>query len=89
MGVFFSTRFVETQLFKSKKKLWCGCYGHLKEGVCAAQLTLLTMDTTMEEACTESHQSEINRKIKANDKLRNILTFMPDEQRSLIYGGSF
>ena len=42
------------------------------------------------EDCTESHQSEINRKIKANDKLRKmILTNMPEEHRVLIYGDSF
>ena len=40
------------------------------------------------EACTESHQAEINRKIRANDKLRKILTNMPDEHKSLIYGDS-
>ena len=40
------------------------------------------------EDCTEFHQSEINRKIKANDKLRKILTTMPDEHRALIYGDS-
>ena len=40
--------------------------------------------------CTESHQSEINRKIKANDKLRKmILTNMPEEHGVLIYGDSF
>ena len=37
------------------------------------------------EDCTESHQAEINRKIRANDKLRKMLTNMPDE---LIYGDS-
>ena len=41
------------------------------------------------EDCTEFHQSEINRKIKANDKLRKIITTMPDEHRALIYGDSF
>ena len=45
-------------------------------------------DTVMED-CTESLQSEINRKIKANDKLRKILTSMPEEYRVLIHGGSF
>ena len=40
------------------------------------------------EDCTESHQAEINRKIRANDKLRKILTNMPDEHKSLIYGDS-
>ena len=40
------------------------------------------------EDCTESHQAEINRKIRANDKLRQILTNMPDEHISLIYGDS-
>ena len=40
------------------------------------------------EECTESHQAEFNRKIRANDKLREILTNMPDEHKSLIYGDS-
>ena len=40
------------------------------------------------EDCTESHQAEINKKIRANDKLRKILTNMPDEHKSLIYGDS-
>ena len=40
------------------------------------------------EDCTESHQSEINRKIKANDNLRNILTSLPEEHRALMYGDS-
>ena len=40
------------------------------------------------EDCTESHQAEINRKIRANDKLRKILTNVPDEHKSLIYGDS-
>ena len=40
------------------------------------------------ENCTESHQAEINKKIRANDKLRKILTNMPDEHKSLIYGDS-
>ena len=44
-------------------------------------------DAVMED-CTESHQAEINRKIRANDKLREILTNMPDEHKSLIYGDS-
>ena len=39
--------------------------------------------------CTESHQSEINRKIQANDQLRKILTNMPEEYRVLIHGDSF
>ena len=39
--------------------------------------------------CTESHQSEINRKIRANDKLGKILTSMPEEHRALIHGDSF
>ena len=34
-------------------------------------------DAAMED-CTESHQAEINKKIRANDKLRKILTNMPD-----------
>ena len=38
---------------------------------------------------TETHQAEINKKIKANDKLRKILTNMPKEHRTLIYGESF
>ena len=41
------------------------------------------------EDCTESHQAEINKKIRANDKLRQILTNMPEEHRALIYGDSF
>ena len=45
-------------------------------------------DTVMEDG-TEAHQAEINKKIKANDKLRNILTNMPEEHRTLIYGDSF
>ena len=44
-------------------------------------------DTVMED-CTESHQAEINRKIKANDKLRKILTNRPEEHRTLMYGDS-
>ena len=40
------------------------------------------------EDCTESHQAEINKKIRANDKLRKILTNMPEEHKSLIYGDS-
>ena len=44
-------------------------------------------DAVMED-CTESHQSEINGKIKAKGKLRNVLTYMPDERRALIYGDS-
>ena len=42
-------------------------------------------DAVMED-CTEPHQAEINKKIRANDKLRKILTNMPDEHKSLIYG---
>ena len=38
---------------------------------------------------TESHQSEINKKIKANNKLRKILTNMPQEHRLVIYSDSF
>ena len=45
-------------------------------------------DTVMED-CTESLQSEINRIIKASDKLRKILTSMPEEYRVLIHGDSF
>ena len=45
-------------------------------------------DAVMED-CTETHQAEINNKIKANDKLRKILTDMPEEHRALIYGDSF
>ena len=37
----------------------------------------------------QTHQAEINKKIKANDKLRKILTNMPEEHRVLIYGDSF
>ena len=44
-------------------------------------------DAVMED-CTESHQAEIRRKIRASDKLREILTNMPDEHKSLIYGDS-
>ena len=40
------------------------------------------------EDCTESHQAEINRKIKANDILHKIFTNMPDEHKSLIHGDS-
>ena len=39
-------------------------------------------DAVMKD-CTESHQSEINKKIKANDKLRKIFTNMPKEHRTL------
>ena len=45
-------------------------------------------DTVMEDG-TETHQAEINKKIKANDKLRKILTNVPEEHRTLIYGDSF
>ena len=45
-------------------------------------------DAVMEDG-TETHQAEINKKIKANDKLRKILTNMPEEHRTTIYGGSF
>ena len=37
----------------------------------------------------QTHQAEIKKKIKANDKLRKILTNMPEEHRVLIYGNSF
>ena len=37
---------------------------------------------------TETHQAEINKNIKANDKLRKILTNMPEEHTTLIYGDS-
>ena len=57
---FFSTRFVETQLFKRKKCLRCGWYGHLKKGVCAAQLTLLTKDTTMEGRLKKTRKSTLS-----------------------------
>ena len=40
------------------------------------------------EDCTESHQAEINKKIRAIDKLCKIFTNMPDEHKSLIYGDS-
>ena len=45
-------------------------------------------DAVMEDG-TETHQAEINKKIKANDKLRKILTNRPKEHRTLIYGDSF
>ena len=45
-------------------------------------------DVVMEDG-TEIHLAEINKKIKANDKLRKILTNMPEEYRTLIYGDSF
>ena len=45
-------------------------------------------DAVMEDG-TETHQSEINKKIKANDNLQKILTNMPEEHRTLIYGDSF
>ena len=45
------------------------------------------VETVMED-CTESHQAEINKRIRANDKLRKILTNMPDEHESLIYGNN-
>ena len=41
------------------------------------------------EDCTESHQSEINRKIKTNARLRKILASMPEEHRVLRCGDSF
>ena len=39
--------------------------------------------------CTETHQAEMNRKIKANDKLRQVLMTMPEEHRVLINRESF
>ena len=39
-------------------------------------------DAGMED-CTETHQAEINKKIKANDKLRKILTNMPEKHRAM------
>ena len=45
-------------------------------------------DTVMEDG-TETHQAEIKKKIKANDKLRKNFTNMPEEHRTLIYGDSF
>ena len=45
---------------------------------------LCDQDVLMED-CTETHQAEINRKIKANDKLRQVLMAMPEEHRVLIY----
>ena len=45
-------------------------------------------DAVMEDG-TETHQAEITKKIKANDKLGKILTNMPEEHRTLIYGDSF
>ena len=44
-------------------------------------------DAVMED-CTETDQAEIDKKIKPNDKLRKILTNMPEEHRALIYGES-
>ena len=38
-------------------------------------------DAVMEDG-TETHQAEINKKIKANDKLRKILTNVPEEHRT-------
>ena len=38
-------------------------------------------DTVMEDG-TETHRAEINKKIKANDKLRTILTNVPEEHRT-------
>ena len=40
---------------------------------------------TVMEDCTESHHADINKKIKANDKLRKILTHLPEEHTVLIY----
>ena len=48
------------------------------------QATPKSEDAVMED-CTESDQAEIKKKIRANDKL---LTNMPDEHKSLIYGDS-
>ena len=45
-------------------------------------------DAVMEDG-TETHQAEINKKIKADDKLRKILTNMPKEHKTLIYADSF
>ena len=45
-------------------------------------------DAVMEDG-TEAHHAEINKKIEANDKLRNILTNMPEEHRTLINCDSF
>ena len=45
-------------------------------------------ETVMEDG-TETHQAEINKKIKANDKLRKTLTNMPEEHRTFICGDSF
>ena len=42
-------------------------------------------DSVLED-CAESRQAEINKKIKANDKLRKILTNMLEERRVLVYG---
>ena len=45
-------------------------------------------DAVMEDG-TETHQAQIKKKIKANDKLRKILTNMPEEHRTLINGDCF
>ena len=45
-------------------------------------------DAVMED-CTETHQAEINKKIKANGKLRKIPTNMAEGHRAPIYGDSF
>ena len=45
-------------------------------------------DAVMEDG-TETHQAEINKKIKAKGKLRKILANMPEEHRTLVYGDSF
>ena len=46
-------------------------------------------EDTVVEDCTDSHQAEINKKVKANDKLRKILTNMLEEHRVLIFGDNF
>ena len=45
-------------------------------------------DAVMEDG-TETHQAEIIKKIRANDKLRKMLTNMPWEHRTFIYDDSF
>ena len=39
------------------------------------------------EDCTESHQSDINRKIKGNGKLRNFHTSMPEQNTECSFYG--
>ena len=46
---FFLDAFRWNSSLQEQKCLRCGYYRHLKKGVCAAQLTVLTKDTTVEE----------------------------------------